>query len=149
MRALAIWLATLLAAGCLQVSWQRDSRHAPVSKAALDGLAAGTGLDECLGALGAPLWVWEHVEGGTPGAALAYGWFDQKDVGLRFSVPVTEYYSVSLDYDQIDLRMKGLVLFFDADWRLTSWRTGLLRDLSREAQRRPAFVEASEPEGGS
>jgi hypothetical protein len=131
-----------LCAGCLSVSWERESRHSPPPLAVIASLESGkSGLGECLAGFGAPLWVWEHVEGGRPAAALAYGWFDERDFGVRVSVPVSEYYSASLDYDQVDQRMKGLVLFFDEHWVLTSWRTGLLRDLTREARRPPAYVE--------
>ncbi|NOT29345.1 MAG: hypothetical protein HOP15_02720 [Planctomycetes bacterium] len=146
----AVALTSLLAAGCLQASWVRESRFAPVPRAALNGFEAGrTDLDDCLSALGAPLWVWEHAEGGEPGAALAYGWFDERNFGLRASVPVAERVSVSFDYGQIDQRMQGVVLFFDEGWRLRSWRTGLLRDLSREARRPPAFVEDAALEEGA
>jgi hypothetical protein len=129
-----------LCAGCLSVTWERESRYSPATSGAIAHLEPGkSGLGECLADLGAPLWVWEHVEAGRPAAALAYGWFDERDFGVRVSVPVTENYSASFDYDQIDERMRGLVLFFDEHWVLTSWRTGLLRDLSREARRPPAY----------
>jgi hypothetical protein len=85
--------------------------------------------------------VWEHVEYGRPAAALAYGWFDVKDFGFSVSVPVADNYSASYNYDQVDQRMRGLVLFFDEQWTLVSWRTGLLQDLTQEARRPPAFVE--------
>lgn len=150
MRSFAVSLASVLAAGCLQASWVRESRFAPVPRAALDGFQAGrTDLGDCLSVLGAPLWVWEHAEQGRPGAALAYGWFDESNFGLRASVPVAERVSVSFDYGQIDQRMRGVVLFFDEAWRLSSWRTGLLRDLSREARRPPVFVDDAALEEGA
>ncbi len=131
-----------LCASCVTFSWERESRHAPVPAAAVARLQANrSGLGDCLAEFGAPLWVWEHVEHGRPAAALAYGWFDEHDFGLRVSVPVSENLSASFDYDQIDQRMRGLVLFFDEDWALTSWRTGLLRDLTQEARRPPAALE--------
>lgn len=135
-------LLLALCASCATFSWERESRHAPASDAAIARLQAGrSGLGECLAEFGAPLWVWEHVEYGKPAAALAYGWFDERSLGVRVSVPVSEEFSASFDYDQIDQRMQGLVLFFDADWTLTSWRTGLLRDLTQEARRPPAALE--------
>jgi len=131
-----------LCVGCVSLTWERESRHTPVSAASISRLESGrSDLGECLAELGAPLWVWEHVEGGRPAAALAYGWFDERDFGVRVSVPVSDNFSASFDYDQIDQRMKGLVLFFDEGWMLTAWRTGLLRDLTREVRRPPAAVE--------
>ena len=131
-----------LCASCVSFTWERESRNSPISQASIARLESGRfGLDECLAELGAPLWVWEDVEDGRPAAALAYGWFDERDFGLRVSVPVTENTSASFDYDQIDSRMKGVVLFFDEDWRLTHLRKGLLRDLTREQRRRPASLE--------
>lgn len=135
-----LWLP--LCASCATFSWERESRHAPVAAAAIARLQADrSGLADCLAEFGAPLWVWEHVERGRAAAALAYGWFDEQDFGLRFSVPVSENFSASFDYDQVDQRMHGLVLFFDEDWTLTSWRTGLLHDLTQEARRPPAALE--------
>ena len=137
---LPLWLA--LGTGCLQAGWRHDSRYEPIPKAALGALEARrTELDECLRLFGAPLWVWEHDQGGEHGAVLAWGWFDERDFGLQFSLPLSDYASVSFDYANVDQRMHGLVLFFDQDWRLTLWRTGLLRDLTREAARPPAALE--------
>ena len=133
-----------LGASCVSLNWQRESRNGPLRGEAIArlGLEAGkTDLDECLDAFGAPLWVWEHVEHGRPAAALAYGWTDENDFGFSVSVPLTEYFSASYDYDRVDRRMKGVVLFFDENWKLVSWRSGLLHDLTEEARRPPAFVE--------
>jgi hypothetical protein len=130
-----------LCAGCVSFAWERESRYAPVQHATLVRLEPGRTLADCLAELGAPLWVWEHVEGEAQAAALAWGWFDERDLGIRVSVPVSEELSASFDYDQIDQRMQGLVLFFDQDWRLTRWRSGFLRDLTREARRPPAALE--------
>lgn len=135
-------LAFALCAACVQVGWDRESKNEPVSKATLGALEPHrTELGECLRILGAPLWVWEHDQDGQVGAVLAYGWFDERDLGLRLSIPVSRGVSPSLDYSKIDQRMHGVVLFFDQDWLLTAWRTGLLRDLSREARRPTAVLE--------
>jgi hypothetical protein len=132
-------LLACAASACVQVSWSRESHDAPLPAAADAGFTRGeTDLAECLELLGAPLWVWEHDPGGgAGGAALAYGWFDERNLGFRASVEVYRGASASVDYDQIDQRMRGLVLFFDADWKLTAWREGLLRDLTREVRRPP------------
>lgn len=138
----AIAAASLLLTGCLSVGWERESRYAPVPDGAIVRLEEGrTELGECLATFGAPLWVWEHPAGEDgDGAALAYGWYMQRDLGFRVSVPVTEHYSGSFDYDRIDRRMRGLVLFFDHEWKLAYWRTGFLSDLV-DVERRPTSVE--------
>ena len=87
-------------------------------------------------ALGAPLWVWEYPSPNGQGAALAYGWYRNRDRGLQVSFPVARGVSPSFRYGRIDERMQGLVLFFDQNWKLTSWRQGLLQDLTDQLQRR-------------
>ena len=139
---LTVVLLALLAASCVQFSWERNSRYGPVSSAALAALRPGeSDLTQCLSAFGAPLWVWEDVEGGRSGAALAWGWVGERDLGVRVSVPVSHGLAASVDYDRIDRRMKGVVLFFDEGWTLVRWRTGMLRDLSHEVRRPPAALE--------
>jgi hypothetical protein len=141
LRALALALA-LLSSGCIRLEWNRDTRFAPVPPATLARLQPErSGLTECLAELGAPLWVAEHVHEGRAGAVLAFGWFDERDLGLRVSVPLYRSLSASFDYNQIDQRLRGAVFFFDADWRLLTWREGLLRDLTRELRRPPQPVE--------
>ena len=117
-------------------------RHDPVPAGGLSALEPGADLQDCLDVLGAPLWVWERpVEDGI-GFAAAYGWFLSQDWGFDVSIPVTEWYSVSFDYGEISEDMQGVVLFFDAEGRLESFREGLLRDLTVGARRpRPALVE--------
>jgi hypothetical protein len=137
-----------LCAGCVQLTWERQSRNSPLPEDELVELAAGADLADCLAAFGAPLWVWEHVDDGRDSAALAYGWYDERALGLRVSVPVSDSYSASLDYDRIGSKMRGLVLFFDSEWKLVTWRTGLLRDLTVELDRRPADVEYAEEDPG-
>ena len=139
-------LAPLLA-GCVTVSWGRESRHEPIPAEALARLQRdATELGECLDAFGAPLWVWEHVDDGREGAVLAYGWFHERALGLGVSVPVSDYGNVSFDYDQIDNRMRGVVLFFDQDWKLTDWREGLLIDLTSTLRRRRPSVPTEDLE---
>ncbi len=143
MRSGAVLLTALFLAGCVQLRWERESRFEPVVTEALQRLEPGQELALCLELLGAPLWVWEQPTGEHFGAVLAYGWYKSRDLGLRVSMPVTEYYSASFDYGDIDERMRGLVLFFDPEWKLQGWRTGLLRDLTREALGPPAYIEES------
>jgi hypothetical protein len=135
--------APFLLAGCLRFNWGREWRHAPLERVSLAQLdAEDVDLSRCLELFGAPLWVWEDQ--GGQGVVLAYGWSREKVFGFNLSAPVTEYVSASFEYGKIDERMRGLVLFFDEDWKLRTWRTGLLRDLTRAARRPPADVELLE-----
>jgi len=130
--------ACLLAAGCVRVTWRRDTRFAPPPAEAIEAATESGGLAATLAALGAPLWVWEH-EG--DGVALAYGWRESRSWNLNLSVPVTNNASASFDYTSIDSDMIGIVLFFDSDLRLREVRRGRLRDLTLERRkRRPAPV---------
>jgi hypothetical protein len=122
--------------------WNRELRYEPLPAGALARLEPGRAdLGACLAELGAPLWVREQPHEGRAGAMLAYGWFDERNRGLRVSIPVYRSFSASFDYNQIDQRMRGAVLFFDADWKLVAWREGLLRDLTQELGPPPQLVE--------
>jgi hypothetical protein len=143
LRASLALAALCLGTSCLHFSWSREARYAPIAAAELERLEAErTDLTACLAAFGAPLWVWEQDPASGASAVLAYGWSDARDLGFRFNVPIGRVVSPYVDYHQLDRRMRGLVLFFDADWKLLRWRTGLLRDLTREVRRPPAEVEA-------
>jgi hypothetical protein len=135
--------------GCVSFAWRRELRFELPAPGAIENLQAGrTNLEQSLRTLGAPLWVWEHPAPGGLGAALAYGWYENMDRGLRVSIPVSHGFSASLRYDRIDQRMPGLVLFFGPDWKLVSWRTGLLQDLTSGLQkRRPAYLEDGTAQG--
>ena len=138
---LTVAAAALGLAGCVQFNWRRESRYAPVDPSAFEELdEEGVDLTRCLALFGAPLWVREDA--GGKGAMLAYGWLENRDLGLTVSVPLYRGYSGSIDLDKLDSRMKGLVLFFDESWNLRSWHVGLLRDLTRE-EPRPAFIDES------
>jgi len=147
LRALAGLLGLVGLSACISLNWERQSFDRPVVPEVLASLQSErSDLAHCLELLGAPLWVWEHSEERRDGAALAYGWLESRDLGLRVSVPVADRVSASFDYDQIDSRMRGAVLFFDHENRLVAWRLGLLRDLAREVQERPSYLEDDEPE---
>lgn len=135
-------VALACAPGCVSFSWTREARDAPIDPAALARLEPGsTDLDACLSAFGAPLWVWEEHEGS--GAVLAYGGFDARDLGFRANVPLSRGVSPYVDYHHVDQRLRGLVLFFDDDWKLRAWRVGLLSDLTRDLRRPPAALADS------
>lgn len=139
MRILLLALLPLIG-GCLNITWQRESRFAPPPEEAVARLQPDeSSLGHCLNALGAPLWVWEYR---GDGVGLAYGWLETESSGFNLSAPVTDYVAVSLDYDEVDSEMHGLVLLFDEDLNLTELRRGLLRDLTTKARRtRPGTVE--------
>ena len=139
---LGLWLA-VFSSGCVSFNWERGLRYEPPDPEALASLESGsTSLRVALDELGAPLWVWEYPSEKGAGAALAYGWFQSRDRGLRVRAPTNTSVSPSFSYNRIDSRMQGLVLFFDQDWKLDYWREGLLVDLTAElADRRPAYLE--------
>jgi hypothetical protein len=131
-------LVLLLAPGCISFTYERDRRYERLPDGALATLSPGdTPLAECLARLGAPLWAWEDSFDGRPSAALAWGWLDEADWSVTLTVPVSDQSSVSFTWRDIDERMRGAVLFFDAEWRLVGVREGLLRDLYASAGGRP------------
>jgi hypothetical protein len=133
----ALLVLCLGLAGCITFQLERNNQFAPVDKAALESLRPGeTTLAECLELFGAPLWVREHR---TYGLELAYGWHKNVDWGISASVPLTDYYSASVRYDETETKMRGLVLLFDEQETLSIMRTGFLRDIAPTA--RPAYVE--------
>jgi len=135
---LAPGLVLRLATGCISLTYERERKYERLPESALAALAPGKAeLGLCLERLGAPLWAWEDSFGGKSSAALAWGWLDQADWSVTLFVPVTDQSSLSFTWRDIDARMRGVVLFFDADWRLVGMREGMLRDLFTSAGGRP------------
>jgi hypothetical protein len=136
-------LLPLLLASCVSFTWYRTHSNEPSPKNALSTLVPGKStLDECLQALGAPLYLWEYK---GDGAALAWGWNDLNWKGVTLSVPIYDQTAASASYDYGAERMKGAVLLFDRDLVLESVREGWLRDLESElGRRRPAVVPATD-----
>jgi hypothetical protein len=136
----------LVLASCITFHWDRERAFEPPPAAGLARLEPGrTTLQECLSGLGAPLLAWEHGEG----AALAWGWLDDKRRGISVALPLWRRTSAKLDYARLDARMRGVVLFFDPQWRLESWQSGYLRDLRRRIPRaRPSFDDGQETAEG-
>jgi hypothetical protein len=142
---IALLTLVALTSACVRFTWNRELRHEPVPVVAIGALEQGRStLEQCLTTFGAPLWVWERVEAGRVRIVLAYGWFGGRDMGLRVSVPVSRGISPYFDYDQIDERMRGLLLFFDEDCTLTNFEVGPLRDLTLDLRRPPLFLEGLE-----
>ena len=134
----AACLLTVLSS-CLSVEWSRDRRLEPISDAEIAEIRPGeTELDDVLDAFGAPLFVREYK---TYGAEVSYGWFSEQGWGFTVSLPVSDSYSLSFDYDQINARMRGLVLLFDDDLQLVSARRGYLRELLGDVNRQPAYID--------
>lgn len=139
LKVLGAALALAGAASCVSGSLTGQRVHRSPDEGAVASLTPGVGLDTCLARLGAPLFVDELGES----MALSWGWFDGSGWGVGVSVPVGEHANASLDYDDIDDRMRGAVLFFDERWVLTEIRLGYLRDLAEVLvqRRRPQLVE--------
>jgi hypothetical protein len=136
-------LALTVAGGCLSFEWSRHSRQSPPPAGALESLQVGsTTLKDALDLLGAPLDAYEHRE---TGIALAYGWHQSDAKGARASVPVYDRASASMDYTSRKQGLKGLLLFFDEDLRLTAIREGWLEDLTSGYERQPPAVLDDEP----
>jgi hypothetical protein len=137
-------LVCLLLTGCLSVSWQRSRGFEEVIHADLQRMRAESAdLHGVMLAFGAPLEV-NSLEG--TGMILTYGWFDERDLGLRVSVPVTDQYSASFNYDDLKRRQRGALLFFDEDRRLTGWRLGWLSELEGIVVPSPAAVRLAPAE---
>lgn len=133
-RLIAALLFVPLASACLSLAWVREHRDQPPPENWIEDLRPGEAdLEQCLNRLGAPLYVWEYK---GEGMALAWGWVDNDRKGFTFSVPLADEASASFSYDRIDERMRGVVLLFDRDLKLELARSGYLRDLSRDYQRR-------------
>jgi len=140
MRSLPTLLALLAVAfgatACVRVSWISSDRQTPVPDLHIAGLAPGeTTLDQALVQLGAPLFVWEAD---SKSYGLAFGWDEGLDWGVNVSVPIANEFSASLDYEDTNLQLEGLVLFFDGENRLLRIDRGLLSDLVPLREQRPA-----------
>lgn len=135
-------------ASCFSVMWERHRRFERIPDEALAGLATDAAtMQTALDALGAPLYVWELPR---EGVALAYGWYDGRELGAQVSVPLTDSYSASLSYNDIDASLYGVVLSFDAGRTLRFVRRGTLRDLAAGLdRRRPSFDQDAGADAGS
>ena len=104
---LGLWLA-VFSSGCVSFNWERGLRYEPPDPEALASLESGsTSLRVALDELGAPLWVWEYPTEDGAGAALAYGWYQSRDRGVRVRAPTNTSVSPSFSYNRIHSRMQG------------------------------------------
>jgi hypothetical protein len=145
---LSLLLSLALVPGCVAVSWTRDARQSPPPARSEVVLVEGsTRLHEALAMLGAPLAVYEYRQ---TGMALAWGWYRGDSKGLRVSVPVYEQFSASVDYTDNREGLRGMLLLFDRDLRLSSVREGWLEDLTQGLERQsPTVVDDIEEDAPS
>lgn len=142
--ALCALLAGGLATSCLSVNWTRSTLHRPVEGDVLGDYVVGEStMGDALDGLGAPLYVWELSRGA---AALAWGWYGSRDLGVQVSVPTRSPVDPSFQYTQIDRRLRGYVFVFDEADALVYMRKGYLADIADELRRRPVFEVAGAEE---
>ena len=139
--ALGALLLAFGASSCLNISWTRSTLHQPVP----DGVEEAFVVDEstmgdALARLGAPIYVWELPRGH---AALAWGWYGSRDLGVQVSLPTESFVDPSFQYSQVDNRLRGYVLVFDDAGGLVYVRKGYLAVLADQL-RRPMFVPDEE-----
>lgn len=120
----------------MQFGLSRDTQLEPVSAQQLAALAPGEAtLQDALKRLGPPLLAWELPD---QGIALAWGWSRSGGWQLMVSIPISDQGgALSADYASEGSKLRGAVLFFDRDWRLTSVRQGRLRELRDTSRPRP------------
>lgn len=125
-RACAATLALLpLAAGCVDGDYNRSRVYQEPPVEGVEALAPGvTDVGAALDSLGAPVFV---IEIGL-GLALAWGWQDTTDWNIDVSAPLGDAQG-NFSFTSIDTTTRGIVLFFDEDWKLTSMRRGYLSQL--------------------
>lgn len=140
-RSLAGILAlSLLSPSCLRVAWSRGRAQRPIPAEEHADLAAGSSdLAVCLQRFGAPLFVWEERLDDT---VLAWGWNESFGWGVNVSIPLAQQFSATLDFEDDNLDLPGLVLVFDMERNLIEKRVGLLSAIAPGAmRRRPSPVE--------
>ena len=129
MRAIThVLLLLLLLGSCISGNYTSFSRNEPVRDEDLARLQLGeSDLGACPQALGAPTRVWEA---GNDRIALAYTWLGQGDWGVSVSYSITQFVSVRLSFDSVEVLTQGVVLIFDQDLRLISMERGLLNQIT-------------------
>ncbi len=145
---LGTFLLLLCTPSCLRVLWTRAEFLQPIEESQHQDLCAPeASLTACLERLGAPLYVWEEAD---EQIALAWGWNEESDWGINLSIPLAQEFSATLDYQNTDLDLYGLVLVFDGSDHLAEKRLGLLSDMGfKPRRRRPDAVETAAVEGGT
>ena len=137
MKAAAAALLALLAAGCVQGSYNRITVDEPLRDEMVAPLRPGQDtLAQCLARLGAPHRVYEYRVGqdGVSGAALLWVWREAAGWGIEVSGG-TDDASGSFSFDLADTELPGCVLWFGPDLVLERWQRGTLGDLLPGRQR--------------
>lgn len=136
MRAAFVLALALAASGCISLNWSR-SRDAQALDPRWAELEVGYArLEDALALLGAPLHVYENERNG---AVLVWGRGLHDDKGFRVSVPVSDQGgSANFDYSRVSAGLRGVLMVFDAQWRLVLAREGFLHDLTAGHGARPS-----------
>lgn len=116
----SIVLAALAAAApsCAGVRFHKARNGLPADLPAACKLELETAtLADCLAVLGAPREV-EDSNGPVNGRVLTWAWSRTKGWGFFFSVPLSDMFNASLDYDAADTGTMRLRLVFDDAWIL-------------------------------
>ena len=140
LRLMALAALAASASSCLQLEYTRVVNLLEPARQGVDTLEVGTtSLSDCLARLGAPLGVYELPDG----AALSYGWLRSKTWQAELIFPVADSRG-RITFTDIDDQIRGVLLFFDAQWTLKEIRRGRLRELtSRIGRRRPQAVSGA------
>ncbi len=138
MRFAAVCVLLPLLTGCVTIRYVQEGLDEPVQAGATDGLQPGeTDLAHCVDRLGAPTLAWEARDDCV---ALAYAWRDESGWSVKVGWQFRTGVSPSYEYGSTALHGPGVVLLFDAAWRLQQIRHGDLGDIARELAKpkRPA-----------
>jgi hypothetical protein len=123
--------------GCLSLSYNRMSVGEPVADATLQALRPGrASLADCLAALGAPEFVYEHR---TSGMALLWFWKETAGWGVELS-SASDDVPARLTLELEGAELPGCMLWFGPDLVLERWRLGTIGDLLRDRVR-PVLVD--------
>lgn len=147
-RALVILPLAFAASGCVSGDYERFDIETPPRREVIDGLVVGQSeLGQCLAGFGAPLFVREL---GT-GAAMAWGARRDHGWNISASVPVGKGFNANLRYTTERVALRGIVCFFDADWKLVEFKEGWLEELlpidAEDGPARPQDVDLIDPRG--
>lgn len=143
MRALLILALSLGACGCISMSWSRSREQQSVDPRWAELEVGSARLEDVLALLGAPLFVYEHERSG---AVLVWGRGQADDKGINVSVPIGDQASADFDFSRGTSSVRGVLMVFDASWRLALAREGPLRDLTAERGVRPSFPMNTDPD---
>ena len=118
--------------GCFSLAYNRMTLGEPVPDETLQALCPGRdSLADCLLALGAPEFVYEHR---TSGVALLWFWKETAGWGFELSSPSDDV-PARLTFELEGSELPGCMLWFGPDLVLERWRAGAIGDLLRDRVR--------------